>query len=297
MTVPVYPSLRPLVLEDKDLIDGLFRRFPPEISEFTFSNIFAWRCAYNFCISTLDDSLLIISLKDKKNPAFFEPIGEQSSRVKAIEGVFSLSSGKAKFVRIPEATVRLLAGKKNIRIYEDRNNFDYVYLRSDLIQLKGKDFDAKRNFIRRFNENYTFEYKQIDRTNIEKCLSFEKEWCSAKECQRVEGLSAERTAVQEMLKFMEKLRIKGGLIEVNGKVEAVSLGEELNPETFVIHIEKANGSYTGIYQAINQMFAQDAARKYKFINREQDLGVTGLRRAKESYHPHHMVKKYTLTLE
>lgn len=295
MSLPIFPQTRPLVLGDKVLFGPILKKYPPQISEFTFTNLFAWQQAYKFCVSTLEDCILVVSAKDKKFLSIFDPIGESAKKRAAIMKVFSLSRGLAKFVRVPESTAQLLADEAHVRVREDRDNFDYVYSAADLIGLKGEAFDAKRNFIKRFKENHSFEYKKITKANVGACLSFEEEWCLAKDCQRAEGLAAEREAAREILKHLEDLEVLGAMIEINGKVEAVSLGEELNPETFVVHVEKANGNYLGIYQTINQLFVENEASRYAYINREQDLGVPGLRQAKGSYHPRHMVKKYTLS--
>lgn len=294
--VAPFPKKRPLEPEDKAFFDDLFEKYPPRISEFTFTNLFAWRHAYQFSISNLGDFILVISSKERAL-SLFDPIGPPGKKKEIIERCFDLwqEDGKIKFVRIPEETAALFRGSGPFKAEEDRDNFDYVYLTQDLISLKGKDFDGKRNFIKRFKDACAFTYKPLTKDNIKECLFFEEEWCLAKDCQRTEGLKKEREAMGEMLDNFSSLGIKGGMIEVNGKVEAVSLGEALNPETFVVHIEKANGKFIGIYQTINQMFCSQEASKYKTINREQDLGVPGLRKAKESYHPSAMVKKYTLT--
>lgn len=294
MNIPLFPDMRPVVLGDKDLFDRLFREYPPQVSEFTFTNIFAWRRSYRFCVSCLNDCVLIISAKDTRSLDIFDPVGRPAQKKSVVEEVFSSTAGCAKFIRVPEATAGLFMGRDGISVEEDRDNFDYVYSARDLIELRGRDFDAKRNFIRRFKESHQFKYEKITGANLEKCLSFEEEWCLVKDCQHVEGLTAERGAAREMLAHIEDLGVCGGIIEINGKVEAVALGEELNPETFVVHVEKANGSYAGINQAISQIFVSNEAGRYLYVNREQDLGVPGLRKAKESYHPHHMVKKYVL---
>jgi hypothetical protein len=294
---PYFPQTRPIVLEDKVLCSPLFKQYPPLISEFTFTNLFAWRRAYQFAVSQLDGFLLIISLK---NAAFqiFDPLGPFKKKREVIQKCFALGKEQPiRFLRLPEETVALFKKDASFKIEEDRDDFDYVYLTSDLIGLKGKNFDAKRNFIKRFKEAYVFNYKKLTVENIKECLFFQEEWCLAKDCQRTEGLAKEKEAMQEMLAHFEALGVAGGMIEVNGKVEAVALGEMLNPETFVVHVEKANGSLIGIYQTINQAFCAAEASRYKYANREQDLGVVGLRRAKESYHPCAMIKKYSLTLK
>jgi hypothetical protein len=99
-----------------------------------------------------------------------------------------------------------------------------------------------------------------------------------------------------VLDNFETLGVTGGCIEIDGKIEALTLGELLNPETVVIHIEKANATFHGLYQMMNQQFLEHEWQHIKYVNREQDLGIEGLRKAKESYYPHHMVEKLTVRL-
>ena len=293
--VPNFPHNRPLALEDKTLCHRLFKKYPPLISEFTFTNLFAWRHAYQFALSQLDDFLLVVSLK---NNVFqlFDPLGPLGGKRDVIGKCFALGKERpVKFIRLPQGVIDLFKEETSFRIEEDRDNFDYVYRAEDLIALKGQDFDAKRNFIKRFKEEFVFDYKILTKDNIRDCLFFQEEWCLAKDCQHTEGLTKEKEAMQEILTHFQALDVRGAMIEVNGKVEAVTLGEPLNPETFVIHIEKANGALVGIYQTINQAFCAKEATDFKYVNREQDLGVPGLRKSKESYHPCQMIKKYSLS--
>jgi hypothetical protein len=111
------------------------------------------------------------------------------------------------------------------------------------------------------------------------------------------SLLGEERAIYEALINIEKLNFKGGVILIDGKVEAFALGEQLNPQTAVIHIEKANPAFDGLYQLINQEFCIHEWSTLPYINREQDLGEKGLRESKLSYHPHHMVNKYTVQLK
>ena len=291
--LPPFPQARPLARDDKFLFDGLFRRFPPRISEYTFTNLFAWRRAYRFHDSQAEGCVLVIS---RKADAWrvFDPLGPAERRRAAMEKCALDAPGALKFCRIPGATARLFAGRKDWTVREDRDNFDYVYKARDLIALQGKDYDGKRNFIKRFRGSAASAYRPLTQERVRECLYFEEEWCLAKDCQSVEGLLTEKEAMEEILNNFTFLGVTGGMIEVGGKVEAVTLGEALNPETFVIHVEKANGALIGIYQAINQAFCEAAAPAYAYVNREQDLGVLGLRKAKESYHPCEMVKKYVM---
>ena len=200
-------------------------------------------------------------------------------------------------IRLPEETAGRLNADPSFIVREDRDQFDYVYRTGDLAELPGQAFDAKRNFVRRFRDQFSFEFLPLTKDHIRDCLYFEEEWCQAKDCQSTDSLGKERQAVREMLEHLGALGVTGAMIRIAGKIEAVTLGEALNPRTFVIHIEKANGVFIGIYQAINQMFSQQVkSMGFDFINREQDLGVPGLRKAKESYHPVLLVKKYSAIL-
>ncbi|MDD5020378.1 MAG: phosphatidylglycerol lysyltransferase domain-containing protein [Candidatus Omnitrophica bacterium] len=292
--VPRFPDMRPLTLGDKPLLDTLLASQQPEISEYTFTNLFAWRKAYDFCVSQADGVFLVVSRRDGRLD-IFDPLCPAGKKRAVVESCFFLSSSlPTAFVRMPEEAVRAFQGDGAFAVAEERDHFDYLYRTQDLVALKGTAYDGKRNFIKRFKEARAFEYRVMKAEDVEKCFYFEEEWCLARDCQRTEGLAREREAMHEILSHFEALGVQGAMILIDGKVEAVTLGEALNSQTFVIHIEKANGSFVGIYQAINQMFCEQAAQGYVFVNREQDLGVAGLRQAKESYHPCRLVKKYTL---
>jgi len=293
--LPVFPQTRPLERDDKPLFDDLFRRFPPRLSEYTFTNLFAWRKAYRFTVSRMEACVLLVSQKGD-TWRVFDPLGPQEAKREVMMKCCDTAAApRLEFCRIPEATARLFSREDGWSVREDRDNFDHIYRTRDLIGLKGKDYDGKRNFIKRFKGAVAFEYRPLTAERVKDCFHFEEEWCRTKDCQRVEGILTEKEALEEMLHNYTFLGVAGGMIEVAGKVEAVALGEALNPETFVVHVEKANGALIGIYQTINQMFTAAAAASFTYVNREQDLGVAGLRQAKESYHPCAMEKKYIIT--
>ncbi len=292
--IPSFPVLRPLEWNDKSLLGRLFTSYPPVISEYTFTNLFAWRKAYDFCLSRLEGAVLVVSRR-RERLDIFDPLCPASEKRHVIEQCLDSSAGApVVFVRLPEETAVPLQMSGRFAVRQERDHFDYLYRTRDLIDLKGAAYDGKRNFIKRFKEACAFEFKEMKEEDVESCLYFEEEWCQAKDCQRIEGLAHEREAMREILGHFQGLGVKGAMIRVGGKVEAVTIGEALNPQTFVIHIEKANGVCPGIYQAINQMFCVAAASGFDFVNREQDLGVSGLRQAKESYRPCAMVKKFTV---
>ena len=181
------------------------------------------------------------------------------------------------------------------RVLPDRDSSDYVYSAQDLINLAGRKYHKKKNHLNRFLKDYQFEYRDLDMELVECFLVLQEEWCKMKECIESPELHSEDYAIHTALTSFEELDYKGGAIQIGSKIEAFSLGEKLNDNTAVIHIEKANPEIPGLYTAMNHSFCSSAWPDMKYINREQDLGIEGLRKAKESYHPHHMIDKYTIT--
>ncbi len=177
---------------------------------------------------------------------------------------------------------------------EDIDNSDYVYLTKDLIHLPGNRFHKKKNLFNQFVKKYDFEYKEVDAALAPQLLRLQESWCELKDCANDESLLDEDHAIYQALKFMDVLKFRGAALMIESRVAAFSFGEMLNPDTAVIHIEKGDPAFTGIYVAMNKLFCENAWSNVTYINREQDLGIEGLRKAKQSYNPHHLVTKYTL---
>jgi len=296
--LPEFPQLKSLTLEDKPLCHQLFTQFPPVISEFTFTNLFIWRHAYQIKISRVQNFLCLLS-DQGENSFFFPPIGE-GDVIECYQNLLQYLEEKGMFpkiVRVPEAVVAQIDWKASgMKADLDRNQSDYVYLTQDLIELKGRKYHRKRNHIKQFQEKYSYQYISLTPEWIPQCLQLETEWCDLRHCEASPGMLNESFAIKEAFTHFVELGVKGGAILINGKVEAFTLGDPLNLETVVIHIEKANPAYEGLYPTINQAFLENQWSGYPYVNREQDLGEEGLRKAKESYFPHHMANKYTITL-
>jgi hypothetical protein len=296
--VPTFPQFKDLTLEDKPLCDQVFNHFPSQISEFTFTNLFIWRHAYQIKISRLQNFLCLLS-EQRESSFFFPPMGE-GDVIECYQSLLQYLGGKAtlpKIVRVPEAAVEQMDWKTSgMKAELDRSQCDYVYLTQDLIELKGRKYHRKRNHIKQFQEKYSYQYIPLTPEWIPQCLQLETEWCDLRHCEASPGLLNESVAIKEAFTHFEELGVKGGAILINGKVEAFTLGDPLNSETVVIHIEKANPAYEGLYPTINQAFLENQWLGYTYVNREQDLGEEGLRKAKESYFPHHLVNKYVVTL-
>lgn len=183
-------------------------------------------------------------------------------------------------------------------VEEDRDNFDYIYAAQDLIELEGRKFHSKKNHINRFLREYGeyYEYSSLSREIVPECIKTAIEWCKRRGCAEDKSLQAEKEAIIDVLSHFEQLQLKGGVIRINDKVEAFTFGEKLNPEMALIHVEKANPEINGIYTMINSEFCRQEWIHMKYINREEDMGLEGLRKAKQSYHPVKMIEKYILTL-
>ena len=297
--IPEFPRFKELSLQEKSSLDKAFAQFPPVISEFTFTNLFIWRHAYRPKISRLGNLLCLLS-EQGKNSFFFPPIGG-GDVIECFQSLLQYLAGKGalpKIARVPESVVTQIDWKaSSMKAEPDRSQCDYVYLVQDMVDLKGRKYHRKRNHIKQFQEKYSCQYIPLTPEWVPQCLQLQAEWCDLRNCEVNPGLHNESLATKEAFTHFEEIGVRGGAILINGKVEAFTLGDPLNPETIVIHLEKANPAYEGLYPTINQAFLKYEGSGFTYVNREQDLGEEGLRKAKESYFPHHMVNKYTISLE
>ncbi|MBP7216857.1 MAG: DUF2156 domain-containing protein [Candidatus Omnitrophica bacterium] len=290
MPIPIYPEFKPLAIEHGQEISTALTRYPVSISELTFTNLYAWRQAYQFSLSSLHEAIIIAAIVNGRRQ-FLCPFG--SSDVKAVI-VKIMTDSDGMFIRLPEEVKKMFEFDDRFAIAEDRNNADYVYRTADLIALSGSRFDGKRNLIKKFKSQHTYSYVNINAMNIERCFAFEQEWCSVKDCDAVKSLSDERNAIREMVRHFSDFGLLGAAISIEDRICALALAEALNQETLVMHVLKADPSLAGLYQTMMQEFLAREASKFLYVNLEQDLGVEGLRKAKLSYHPLKLINKYTL---
>jgi len=256
-----------------------------------------WRNRYRPLWRVRHDLLLIV-LDPLDGTIFALPpigIGEKPEAVEHLMSLLSEHFAAPRVCRVGKAFAEQQVDTARYRVSRDPDNDDYVYLTENLINLPGNKYHRKKNHVNRFKKSYSFEYRELDKDLVCQCLELQESWCEVRDCGENPALLAEDMAVYEALKHHDELAFQGGAILIDSKVEAFSLGEMLNADTAVIHIEKANPDISGLYAVINQMFCQEAFADAKFINREQDLGIEGLRKAKQSYYPDHMVEKFTVT--
>ena len=189
-----------------------------------------------------------------------------------------------------------LAGHPDFVVEPLRDHFDYVYRTGDLINLAGGNYHSQRNHLNSLARSHPFRYEPLREEHLSACLYLCARWCQVKRCECDLSLLGEWEAVTAALANYQALSLQGGVILIHDRVAAFSCGELLNQETAVIHLEKADPELRGLYAVINQQFCRQAWAGVNFVNREQDLGEPGLRKAKMSYHPHHLVEKFRIRL-
>ena len=278
-------NFKKITIEDKAIFDDFFRRFPPNISELTFTNLFCWRLAQDFEWAIFNDHLLISWMDAKRT--FYPPIGKEPESV--IRTVFD-EKPDAVFARVEKNLAEKFAG---FRIAEEREQFDYLHELKDLIELPGRKFAAKRNFIKRAQALNPKVFHCSDEM-AGRCLQLQEKWCNLNNSKCNPALYQENLAIREFFQQRKNLSAHGIIILIGDEVSAFAIGEKLNSTTYVDHFEKADTKYPGIYQLLLWEFAKSIPPEFRYMNREQDVGVCGLRKAKLSYHPVRLIEKYRI---
>lgn len=291
-----------LTFDAKPGFDRLLSMLQPETSDLTFTNLFMWQDSYGLkpvFLPGLDFWLILAEpFINRGRPFFLPPVGDWTNPEKltavlrAMEQVAYDKGFKLWLRRFPQPLADALQQiDPSIQFQADPRTFDYVYRVSDLINLEGRKYHGKRNHLNQFCRKYPWEYQRIDQSVLAECLTIDAEWFNIKDALQRES-SDEEKAMALMMNNFRVLGVSGGVLRVDGKIQAIAVGERLTAAMAVVHLEKANTRFDGIYAAINQQFTADFGAGYQFINREEDLGLDGLRQAKSSYHPVRLIEKF-----
>jgi len=301
---PLFPRFKPLEISDREFLRSRLWDFQPRTSELTFTNLFIWRKYYGFEWSVLDDRLAVIAASPEGGPRrgwALPPVGAQPRAETAKRLLESLAErggpAAAQIQRADRLLAEELQSRPEFSISPARDDYDYVYLTRDLIELAGSRYHGKRNHIARFTAAYDYRYEPFDAGHVPECLELAEAWCAFKRCEDDLDLIGEHDAVKEALSHFTALGVSGGVVRVGGKIKAFTLGELLNSRTAVIHIEKADPEIRGLYPVINREFCRRRWAGTEAVNREQDMGEPGLRKAKLSYHPDHLEEKFIIALK
>lgn len=283
-----------ITAEDKRLFRQYVFRSGIQNCDMSFANIFCWQDTYHSEIAEYGGFLLIRFLYGENETGYMQPVGSGDSR-NIIEALREDAAGRGSALRI----VGMTPGWRQ-RIeesYPDRFAFssprslrDYIYLASDLAELPGRRYQPKRNHINRFMSRYEYRYEPLTGDNIADCIELNRIWMS----ERDDGSASERSEQMSMHRALENfdmLGLRGGVLYADSRIAAFTYGSQVNASTFCTHVEKSDFRVEGASAVINQLFARDLAPDFEYINREEDLGIEGLRHAKQSYYPTILLEK------
>lgn len=283
---------KPISLDYQEEYLTYLEKVYPKISDLSFINVYGWAQEYGLQIAKIEDLFFI--RQTIPTEVYWPPVGDYDRDWSSTFKKISFLKPGVEFIRVPETLVQKWQESfKEIRVETAREHWDYLYSVQELIELKGNRFHKKKNLLNQFKKKYNFEYKPLDAKSVEAALTLQAEWCLWKECSDSFALEAENRAIFRVLtQWSEFKNILGGSLWVEGKIIAYTVAEVLDQENIVIHFEKGCPNFKGVYQAINNFFLKYSASNFKYVNREQDLGDLGLRKAKESYNPVGYLKKY-----
>ncbi len=285
-------------LSDRPWVTELLKLSDLRGCEYNFSNNIAWHRLYETQICRYKD--FYISCSKKYGMRFTFPAGKGDYK-----DLFTVLKKEAEEQGFPLVVSSVT--NEELALFEElfpgmytvscsESDSDYIYKAEDLQTLAGKKYHQKRNHLARFHEN-NWEYHNMTEKNFDECIEFAVRSYNLNHAYDNESSVAEQFAINTFMNYFGELELKGGVITVDGRIEAFTIGDGINSDTFDIHIEKANADIQGAYAAINNEFAVSAAKGYTYINREEDLGLEGLRKSKRSYHPAFMLQKNVVTFK
>jgi len=292
-------EFKKIEISDKEWVDRILSLSDYRGAEYNFTNLFIWDGIYKSEIGRFKDFMILrTGTQGERN--YLHPPGRGNRREVLDEMIRDAS--------LDESDFRLIGLTRDTRaelekIYPNsfrfemvRDSFDYIYDANRLSTLSGKKLQSKRNHLNYFVSNNNWSYEEFTANKIDEVKEFSHEWCKRIDCDKIETLSWEICAVEKCLDHFDQLNMKGGILRVDGEIVAYTVGEVLNSDSVIIHIEKAFSDVRGAYPMINREFVRKIAPGFKYVNREDDIGDEGLRKAKESYHPLFLLEKFSATL-
>ncbi len=293
-------DFRPIELSDKELIERYTFGSGVCNCDLSFANIYLWRATYHSAWALIEGFLVIrFRIGGGEELGYMQPIAQGgaqdfSSIIPHLAQDAHSHGQRLRIIGITQSGMEALnrSHPHSFALYSDRNSEDYIYLREELELLSGRRFQPKRNHINQFQKLYQHSYHPLTQEYISGC----RELCHQWQQQHTDSdatVSAEAMAIDAAFENFEALGLQGGVITIEDKVVAFTYGSAINDDTFCTHIEKCDTSYTGIYSAINKLFTQSLPPNFTHINREEDMGIEGLRHSKLSYHPVRLESKHT----
>lgn len=293
---------RPISVEDREIITSYTLRGSSQICDLAFSNLYGWATRYGTSWAVIEGGLVIgFQPAHRQHPAYLMPICDSGDQFLSMLEHLKAFAQQGDYPLVlmgvaPECRAnlnRLCPG--GFHYISDEGSKDYIYLRDRMVSLSGRSLQSKRNHINKFEALYpSYTYEAITPASVGECLGLVDKWRVAHE--ETAGQDAERVMIERTLGQWEALGLLGGIIRVEGEVVAFSYGSPINATTFGVHVEKADKAYEGAFSIINREFARHIPEQYIYINREEDLGIEGLRKSKLSYKPELILAKDTAIL-
>ncbi len=292
-----FADFKPVSLNDRDLFREHYRQFPQVHSDNTFANMVCWNhyADYRFCET---DGAIVLSSTIDGVTSFRMPIGRRNPDLIGDVIEIALREGGELPLRvldpINEAWIRELY--PDLPLHPNRDFFDYIYRTEDLAELSGKDYATIRRQVNRFGREHTYTIEEISEENINDVWEFLVIWCEWRDCDSKPILTYEKEAILFAVNNFFAIGLTGYVIRIGGTIGAISVVGPVNREMAVVHFEKAlPDTYRDIYKVITTGTAAALRDRYRYVNRECDMGVPGLRESKTRYHPAYMVEVYSAT--
>ena len=285
------------VIEDKALVTGYIKQKKTRSCEDTFGNLLLWARFYNVHIAEVEG--MLVSAMMRKQLSFHYPYGVGDTK-KCIEELMAYAKEQGQEFQMHCVTPEEFEELENLfprefEIEYHRDIADYVYEAEKLRTLSGKKYHSKKNHVNNFKKMYeNWEYISMGSNHVEEAFQLLLKWKNLNRCMENHDKNAESCVASNFLRLFDELEVCGGLLRVDGQAAAFCIGERVGDDTMVVHIEKALTEYEGAYTMINQQFVEHECQNMTYINREDDAGDEGLRKAKLSYKPVFMVEKGTV---
>ena len=290
-------EFQPVQLEDQEHIDRDLTHATTKNYDECFATLYSWKDTYHAAYARTQGCLLL-RLEEEGRPGFIPPVGAGDFTAAMRELMRSQKEKGEPLVMISvtdESRARLEGAFPGQFVFEHRRDLDdYIHLTASLGELKGKDFHGKRGHVKKFSMLYNYEYRPMPPELVPAVLEMNTAWCRGHSYDDDDAARHEKLAAELLLRNFEALHVEGGVLLVDGRVVAASAGtpQFSGSDTIVVHFEKGLTEYEGIYSAICHFFMKDCSSRYTYANREEDMGIPGLRKSKLSYYPELILTKY-----
>lgn len=276
-------AFHPLTIADREAVQAVTLVAGRRNCNYTFANLVGWQFWFHTEVCVLADAVVLRFNLDGKRAYMVCTAGGLSDTL--IQALLDDSGGSLLLLGLEDSQVASLSNSQfSFSVEPRRNQYDYLYHRADLTALQGGLLKAKRNHANRFRtEHPDFEYRQLTPELFDSCRHLTAIWQEKKEASAT--IDAERRVMETVFSHWEDLRMMGGSIFVDGRMVAFTYGAAVTTDTFDVCVEKADRSVEGAFAIVNQQFAEHLPEQYRYLNREEDMGIPGLRKAKLSYHP------------